>query len=58
MYLMLQTGNRLFFKIKLDMNEQRPDFKLLTEQKKTFEDITPDEQFFPPFFYRPKKLID
>lgn len=55
---MLQTGNRLFFKIKLDMNEQRPDFKLLTEQKKTFEDITPDEQFFPPFFYRPKKLID
>lgn len=32
------------------MNEQRPDFKLLTEQKKTFEDITPDEQFFSPFF--------
>lgn len=32
------------------MNEQHPDFKLLTEQKKTFEDIPPDEQFFPPLF--------
>ena len=37
------------------MNERRPDFKLLTEQKKTLEDIILDEQFCPLFFHRPKK---